>query len=33
MRAFFETLTEERLRDAATVNEDLLTEDDERVLI
>jgi len=33
MRAFFETLTEERLRDAETVNEDLLTEDDERVLI
>jgi CRP-like cAMP-binding protein len=33
MRAFFETLTEERLRDAATVPEDLLTEDDERVLI
>jgi CRP-like cAMP-binding protein len=34
MRAFFETLTEERLRDAESVNhEDLLTEDDERVLI
>jgi len=33
MRAFFETLTEERLRDAETVNEDLLTEEDERVLI
>ncbi|HXU70346.1 MAG TPA: cyclic nucleotide-binding domain-containing protein [Polyangia bacterium] len=33
MRAFFETLTEERLRDAETLNEDLLTEDDERVLI
>ncbi len=33
MRAFFETLTEERLRDAEIVNEDLLTEDDEQVLI
>ncbi len=33
MRAFFETLTEERLRDADTVNEDLLQEDDEQVLI
>jgi CRP-like cAMP-binding protein len=33
MRAFFETLTEERLRDAETVNEDLLVDDDERVLI
>lgn len=33
MRAFFETLTEERLRDAETLNEDLLLEDDERVLI
>jgi len=33
MRAFFETLTEERLRDAETLNEDLLMEDDERVLI
>ena len=33
MRAFFETLTEERLRDAETVNEELLIDDDERVLI
>ena len=33
MRAFFETLTEERLRDAEIVNEDLLTGDDEQVLI
>ena len=33
MRAFFETLTEERLRDAQVVNEDLLVDDDERVLI
>lgn len=33
MRAFFETLTEERLRDAEVVREDLLVEDDERVLI
>ncbi|MDB4964374.1 MAG: cAMP-binding protein [Myxococcales bacterium] len=33
MRAFFETLTEERLRDAQSINEDLLVDDDERVLI
>jgi CRP-like cAMP-binding protein len=33
MRDFFETLTEERLRDAEVVNEDILIEDDERVLI
>jgi CRP-like cAMP-binding protein len=33
MRAFFENLTEERLRDGDVVNEDLLVEDDERVLI
>jgi CRP-like cAMP-binding protein len=33
MRAFFENLTEERLRDAQVLNEDLLVEDDERVLI
>jgi CRP-like cAMP-binding protein len=33
MRAFFETLTEERLRDAETPSEDLLAEDDDRVLI
>jgi len=34
MRAFFETLTEERLRDAAITPDDLLTEEpDERVLI
>jgi CRP-like cAMP-binding protein len=33
MRAFFETLTEERLRDAEVVNEDLLVEEDARVLI
>ena len=33
MRAFFETLTEERLRDAETVNQDLQVDDDERILI
>jgi CRP-like cAMP-binding protein len=33
MRDFFETLTEERLRDAEVVNDDILIEDDERVLI
>lgn len=33
MRTFFETLTEERLRDAEVVNEDLLVEDDTRILI
>ncbi|HEX4462318.1 MAG TPA: cyclic nucleotide-binding domain-containing protein [Polyangia bacterium] len=33
LRAFFETLTEDRLRDAEVVNEDLLVEDDERVLL
>jgi CRP-like cAMP-binding protein len=33
MRAFFETLTEERLRDAESINDALLVEDDERVLI
>jgi CRP-like cAMP-binding protein len=33
IRAFFENLTEERLRDSEVVNEDLLVEDDERVLI
>ena len=33
LRAFFETLTEERLRDAEVINEDLLVEDDERVLL
>ncbi|HEX8953484.1 MAG TPA: cyclic nucleotide-binding domain-containing protein, partial [Polyangia bacterium] len=33
MRAFFETLTEERLRDAETPKQDLLVEDDEKVLI
>jgi CRP-like cAMP-binding protein len=33
MRAFFENLTEERLRDGQVLNEDLLVEDDERVLI
>jgi CRP-like cAMP-binding protein len=33
LRTFFEDLTEERLRDSAVVNEDLLVEDDERVLI
>jgi CRP-like cAMP-binding protein len=33
IRAFFETLTEERLRDSEGIGEDLLVEDDERVLI
>jgi CRP-like cAMP-binding protein len=33
LRAFFETLTEERLRDAEGINQDLLVEDDERVLL
>jgi CRP-like cAMP-binding protein len=33
LRTFFEDLTEERLRDSEVVNEDLLVEDDERVLI
>jgi CRP-like cAMP-binding protein len=33
MRAFFETLTEERLRDAELMNEDVLADEDERVLI
>jgi hypothetical protein len=33
IRAFFENLTEERLRDGEVLNEDLLVEDDERVLI
>jgi hypothetical protein len=31
LRQFFENLTEERLRDAEVINEDLLVEDDERV--
>jgi CRP-like cAMP-binding protein len=33
MRAFFETLTEERLRDAEALNDDLSIEDDERILL
>jgi CRP-like cAMP-binding protein len=33
LRAFFETLTEDRLHDVEIVNEDLLVEDDERVLL
>jgi CRP-like cAMP-binding protein len=33
MRAFFETLTEERLRDAERMNEDLVVGDDEAILL
>lgn len=33
MRAFFETLTEERLRDAELMNEDVLADEDDRVLL
>ena len=33
MRQFFESLTEERLRDAETAGADVVVEEDERILI